>query len=80
MPKNICHVTIGQVTYKIEMPSGSILIQALESSDRYLTTVGVKIDRREITVQDTHASLILWDLNGEDEFMDVQESYIRGTS
>ena len=49
-------------------------------SDRYLTTVGVKIDKKIVTVGDTEVSLVLWDLAGEDEFQSVQTSYLRGAS
>ena len=44
--------------------------------DRYLTTVGVKIDKR--TVGETN--LILWDISGEDEFSQLQMSYLRGAA
>ena len=36
-------------------------------SDSYLTTVGVKIDKRVVTVGDETVNLILWDIAGEDE-------------
>ena len=49
-------------------------------SDRYLTTVGVKIDKKIVTVGDKEISLVLWDLAGEDEFQSVQTSYLRGAS
>ena len=37
-------------------------------SDKYLTTVGVKIDRKIVPTFEGSVSLILWDLAGEDEF------------
>ena len=49
-------------------------------SDKYLTTVGVKIDKRSIKVRDRDLNLILWDLAGEDEFLQVRVSYLRGSS
>ena len=49
-------------------------------SDKYLTTVGVKIDKKAVTAGDREVTLVLWDINGQDEFQDVQESYLRGTS
>jgi small GTP-binding protein len=49
-------------------------------SDRYLTTVGVKIDRKRLTVGDQGVHLILWDLAGDDELMRPRPSYLRGTS
>ena len=49
-------------------------------SDKYLTTVGVKIDKKTVKAGDREVTLVLWDINGQDEFQDVQESYLRGTS
>ncbi|MBU7586695.1 MAG: GTP-binding protein [Nostoc sp. TH1S01] len=49
-------------------------------SDRYYTTVGVKIDKKTIDVQGNNVNLILWDLYGEDEFQKVRISYLRGSS
>ena len=47
-------------------------------SDRYLSTVGVKIDRKEILVGDQNITLMLWDLEGRDGTNDVNASYVRG--
>jgi small GTP-binding protein len=33
-----------------------------------------------VTAGDRDVTLVLWDINGQDEFQDVQESYLRGTS
>jgi len=49
-------------------------------SNRYHTTVGVKIDRKEMQIGDRRVDLILWDLNGEDEFQPLSLSYLRGSS
>ena len=49
-------------------------------SERYLTTVGVKIDRKALTVGGRDVSLILWDIHGEDEFQRVRETYLRGAA
>ena len=49
-------------------------------SDKYLTTVGVKVDRREVDVDGQSVTLIVWDLAGEDEFHSVQMTYIRGAA
>jgi hypothetical protein len=49
-------------------------------SDRYHTTVGVKIDKKLVTVGDQDVHLILWDLHGEDEFQKTRMSYLRGSS
>ena len=49
-------------------------------TDKYLTTVGVKIDTKKLVYGDKELSLLLWDLYGEDEFQRVQTSYLRGSS
>jgi len=49
-------------------------------SDKYLTTVGVKIDKKTVNVNSQEVNLILWDLAGEDEFVQLQTSYLKGSS
>jgi small GTP-binding protein len=49
-------------------------------SEKYHTTVGVKIDKKTVRVRDEDVSLILWDLHGEDDFQSVRSSYLRGAS
>ena len=49
-------------------------------SDRYLTTVGVKIDRKDVSVGPVLATLVLWDLAGEDDVAQVKTSHLRGAS
>ncbi|BAY89233.1 small GTP-binding protein [Microchaete diplosiphon NIES-3275] len=49
-------------------------------SEKYHTTVGVKIDKKTLNIQDKTINLILWDLYGEDEFQKVRMSYLRGSS
>ncbi len=49
-------------------------------SEKYLTTLGVKIDRKKVNVNGLDMDMILWDLAGEDEFMEIRRSYLRGSS
>lgn len=49
-------------------------------SEKYLTTVGVKIDKKTVDVDGDPVDLMLWDLQGEDEFQSLQVSYLRGSS
>jgi len=49
-------------------------------SESYLTTVGVKIDKKEMKIEGRELCLILWDLSGEDQFQKVRVSYLRGAS
>lgn len=49
-------------------------------SDKYHTTVGVKIEKTTVRHEDTDVDLIIWDLHGEDEFQHVRLSYLKGAS
>lgn len=51
-------------------------------SDKYLTTVGVKVDTREIELVDRDAGikLVLWDIAGTDRFGDREYAYLRGAA
>ncbi len=49
-------------------------------SDAYLTTVGVKIDKKSLNVQGRSVDLIVWDIAGEDDISAVRMSYVRGAS
>lgn len=45
---------------------------------RYLSTVGVKIDRKDVQFGGEDVRLMLWDLEGRDSSRDVNGSYVRG--
>jgi small GTP-binding protein len=47
-------------------------------SDRYLTTVGVKISTRELVSSGQALRLVLWDIAGNEEMNSVGLSYLRG--
>ena len=49
-------------------------------SDKYHTTVGVNIEKIQVSSGDTAADLIIWDLHGEDDFQHVRLSYLTGSS
>lgn len=49
-------------------------------SEKYQTTVGVKIDKKVVRHGGEEVMLMLWDLAGEDEFCRLRESYLRGCS
>jgi len=49
-------------------------------SEKYLTTVGVKIDKKHVSLLRGEMELILWDIYGEDEFQKVRMSYLQGAS
>jgi hypothetical protein len=49
-------------------------------SDKYLTTVGVKIDKKNVSLEGEEVMLMIWDLAGDDDYQRLQMSYLRGTS
>ena len=49
-------------------------------SERYHTTVGVRIEKRTVDLGDRAIDLIIWDLAGEDEFVVLRTAYLRGAS
>ena len=49
-------------------------------SDKYHSTVGVKIDKKPVKVDGQDVTLMLWDVNGQDDFQAVQPSHLRGMS
>jgi len=49
-------------------------------SEKYLSTVGVKIDKKTIEVDGQSVMLMLWDIYGEDSMQKVQMSYLKGSS
>lgn len=60
----------------------SLVQQYLHSifSERYHTTVGVKVDKKSIHLDGRDVDLIIWDLHGEDDFQTVRMSYLRGAA
>jgi len=48
--------------------------------EKYLTTVGVKIDRTVIDVPEAKVNVMLWDLVGEDAFTELRIDHLRGAS
>jgi small GTP-binding protein len=78
----------GAVQKKICMLGGfsvgktSLVKRFVESifSETYLTTVGVKIDKKTVTLGDRAVHLILWDLAGEDDMSSLRMSYLRGSA
>lgn len=49
-------------------------------SDTYLTTVGVKIDKKKVTLDSGEMTLMLWDIYGQDDLQTVRDSYLRGAT
>ena len=49
-------------------------------TEKYHTTIGVKIDKKTLSMGDRDVNLTIWDLAGEDEFGAVDIAYLRGAS
>ena len=51
-------------------------------SEKYLTTVGVKVDTKEIDLPDqgVRHKLVIWDVAGTDRFGDTEFAYLRGAA
>jgi len=49
-------------------------------SEKYLTTIGVKIDQKIIKVSNAEVNLLLWDIHGEDDYQKIKPTYIMGSS
>lgn len=60
----------------------SLVRQFVESvfSEKYHTTIGVKVDKKKVVVNGKEVIMLLWDIHGEDEFQKVKSSYITGSS
>ncbi len=52
-----------------------------EFNDSYLTTIGVKVTKREVVIKDkVSVDLLLWDIAGSDKFSQISPEYIKGAS
>lgn len=49
-------------------------------SEQYLTTIGVKVDKKIVEVNSDQVKLMLWDIEGEDKFCSLKKHYLRGIS
>ncbi|MBL8299761.1 MAG: GTP-binding protein [Rhodanobacteraceae bacterium] len=50
-------------------------------SDKYLTTVGVKVDSRSVALSDeVNLKLVIWDIAGKAALDSVNKNYLRGAS
>jgi len=49
-------------------------------SDKYHTTVGVKVDKKAVDLGERQIELVLWDIYGQDDYQALRMSYLRGAS
>ena len=60
----------------------SLVCRFVESifSEAYQTSIGVKIDKKVVRVNNEEVNLVLWDIYGEDAYQKIHMSYLRGMS
>lgn len=49
-------------------------------SDKYHTTIGVKISKKSLSINDRALQMMLWDIEGVDVFTELRPSYLRGAA
>ncbi len=49
-------------------------------SEKYLSSMGVKIDKKVVTVDETQVNLMIWDIHGEEKHKKITSSYLRGAA
>lgn len=49
-------------------------------SDKYHTTVGVKVDKKAVDLGERQIELVLWDIYGQDDYQALRMSYLRGAA
>ncbi len=60
----------------------SLVRQFVESafSDKYHSTIGVKVDKKVVVVGNREVTMMLWDIQGEDDEFKIRPSFLRGAS
>jgi len=60
----------------------SLVRQFVESlfDEKYLTTIGVKVDKKQVQMRGQDVVLMLWDVAGAEETFAVPSSYVRGAA
>jgi small GTP-binding protein len=49
-------------------------------SEKYLTTIGVKVDKKLVETAKGEVQLMIWDIEGIDRYCGFQAKYLRGAS
>lgn len=60
----------------------SLVRQFVQSvfSEKYHSTIGVKVDKKVVRLEKQEVTMMLWDLQGEDEDFKIKPSFLRGAS
>lgn len=49
-------------------------------SEKYQTTIGVKIDKKTVVINNNAVDLLLWDIGGEEDAFAIPASYMNGAA
>lgn len=49
-------------------------------NEKYLTSIGVKVDKKIVKVKQQEVQLMLWDIEGYDRYNVFQDKYLRGAA
>ncbi|MFD2165071.1 Rab family GTPase [Thalassotalea euphylliae] len=49
-------------------------------SEKYLTTIGVKIDKKVVAIEEGEAQLMVWDIEGTDQFSGFTPRFLNGAA
>jgi small GTP-binding protein len=49
-------------------------------TDKYHTTVGVKVDKKDLVIAGNTMRMMIWDLAGEDSFAHLRPTFMRGAA
>ncbi|MEP2652993.1 MAG: Rab family GTPase, partial [Paraglaciecola sp.] len=60
----------------------SLIKQYVEGifSEKYLTSIGVKIDKKQVETESGQVKLMIWDIEGIDRYCGFQPKYLRGAA
>lgn len=60
----------------------SLIKQFVEGifNEKYLTTIGVKVDKKVLSIENEQLQLMIWDIEGNDRYNSFQERYLRGAA
>lgn len=60
----------------------SLVRQFVQSvfSEKYHMTIGVKVDKKVVRLEKQEVTMMLWDLQGEDDDFKIRPSFLRGSS
>jgi len=49
-------------------------------NEKYLTSIGVKVDKKLVSVKEQEVQLMIWDVEGYDRYNVFQDKYLRGAA